>query len=362
MTPIISVCIPVYNTEPFLLQCLRSVFVQDFDDFEIVIVSDASRGKDGQGRSAKKIIKLAQKECNAFRKAHGLSKIKIRFIEHRENHGILEVRRTLCYEANGEYICFVDSDDVLESGALRSLLQIPGSSPRMTDSPVSLTEAPVSLSGLTRQSFDIIQGKSTSGTFDQAGNFVPSKINRYNSITIGELKEHQIFHEWVTNGKITGVVWGKLIKRSLLVKAFENIPYSECNMAEDYLISFFVNQFAKVYVGIDSKVYRYRITSGVSSSRKIDTLRKWEMICSTANVFTVIVQWINENESTSKITPEELQYIKRQTSVYLANNLKQMKATVVPELQEQARQLLCDYWGEHFVGTVEERLSGQARQ
>ena len=118
--------------------------MQDFDDFEIVIVSDASRVKDGQGRSAKKIIKLAQKESDAFRKAHGLSKIKIRFIEHRENHGILEVRRTLCYEAQGQYICFVDSDDELEEGAL------------------------VSLSGLTRQSFDIIQGKSTSGTFDLA--------------------------------------------------------------------------------------------------------------------------------------------------------------------------------------------------
>lgn len=337
MQPLISVCIPVYNTEPFLLQCLRSVFVQEFDDFEILIVSDASCGKDEKGRSAKKIIKLAQKECNAFRNKNGLSNIKIRFIEHRENHGILEVRRNLCNESCGEYICFVDSDDELEQGALTALASMDHGA-------------------------DIIQGKSNSGTFDQAGNFVPSKINRYNSITIGELKEHQIFHEWVTAGKITGVVWGKLIKRSLLVKAFENIPYSECNMAEDYLISFFVNQFAKVYVGIDSKVYRYRITSGVSSSRKIDTLRKWEMICSTANVFTVIIQWIKENESTSKITPEELQHIKRQTSVYLANNLKQMKATVVPELQQQARKMLCDYWGEHFVGTVEERLSGQARQ
>ena len=113
MTPVISLCIPVYNTEPFLLQCLRSVFVQDFADFEVIVVSDASRGKDAQGRSAKKIVRLAQKECAAYRKKNGLSKIKIRFIENRENHGILEVRRTLCYEALGEYICFVDSDDVL---------------------------------------------------------------------------------------------------------------------------------------------------------------------------------------------------------------------------------------------------------
>ena len=119
--PLISVCIPVYNTEPYLLQCLRSVITQSFADFEIIVVSDSSRGKDGRGRSAKKIVRLAQKECNAFRKQNKLSKLKIHFVEHRENRGILEVRRTLCYEAHGQYICFVDSDDELESGALNLL-------------------------------------------------------------------------------------------------------------------------------------------------------------------------------------------------------------------------------------------------
>ena len=342
MTPVISLCIPVYNTEPFLMLCLRSVFVQDFDDFEIIVVSDASPGKDEQGRSAKKIIRLAQKECAAYRKQNGLSKIKIRFIENRENRGILEVRRTLCYEALGEYICFVDSDDELEQGAIMSLS---GPFDRLRD-----------------RGADIIQGKSTSGTFDENGNFIPSKINRYNSITIGELSGHAIFHEWVTFGNVSGVLWGKLIKRKLLLNAFEKIPYTECNMAEDYLIFFFVTLTAKTYIGIDSNVYRYRMTSGVSSSRIIDTLRKWKMICSTASVFTVISVWIEEHKSEFQITDEELIHIKRRTLYYLANNLKQMKQTVVPELQPAARQLLCDYWGEHFVETVEERLSGQARQ
>ena len=334
--PLISVCIPVYNTEPYLLQCLRSVIMQDFSDFEIILVSDSSSGKDGQGRSSKKIVRLAQKECNAFRKGNKFPKLKIRFVEHRENRGILEVRRTLCYEAKGEYICFVDSDDELEKGALKAL----------------------SSAG----NYDTIQGKSTSGTFDDRGNFIPSPQNRFDKITIGELAGHQIFHEWVISGNITGVLWSKLIRRRLLVKAFENIPYSECNFAEDYLISFFITQKTESYIGIDQNVYRYRVSSGVSSSRKIDTLHKWEMVCSTASVFTVISQWLKTNQAKSKITPEEVNYIRLKTSFYLANNLKQMKETVIPELQEEARKLLCEYWGEHFVETVEERLSGQARQ
>ena len=335
--PLISVCIPVYNTELFLLQCLRSVINQDFADFEIIIVSDSSRGKDAQGRSAKKIVSLAQKEFNSFRKSKNLSKVKIRFIEHRQNRGILEVRRTLCYEARGEYICFVDSDDVLEQGAIVSFV------------------AP--FDKLRDHGPDIIQGKTTPGTFDDNGNFTPSEQNRFANITVGELNGHQIFHEWVTNGKLPGVLWAKLIKRALLLKAFENIPYSECNFAEDYLISFFVNQSAQTYIGIDKNVYRYRVSSGVSSTRKIDNLDKWKMICSTASVFTVIAQWLEENQADSKITQEEEAYIRRKTTVYLANNLTQMKQTVIPELQPQARQLLCDYWGEHFVETVENKLS-----
>ena len=334
MPPLISVCIPLYNTEPYLLNCLRSVITQDFEDFEVLVFSDASQAKDEEGRSAKKIIALAQKECNAFRKSSDFSKLKIRFIQSNQNRGILEVRRSLCHEARGEYICFVDSDDQLEQGALKTLTQT-----------------------LSQESYDIIQARSTSGTFDQNNNFTPAKINPYDKTLFGQFRGHQIFNELIEKERISGMLWAKLIKRKLLLQAFLNIPYCECNMAEDYLISFFLHLFASSYCAIDSKVYLYRTSQGVSSHRKIDTLHKWEMICSTASVFTVISQWLEQNKSKSQITPGEESCIRRKTSMYLANNLIQMKQTVIPELQAQARQLLCEYWGEHFVQTIEEKMS-----
>ena len=91
--PLISVCIPVYDTEPYLSQCLLSVLSQDFDSFEIVIVSDASCGRDEKGWKAKKIINQTQKECNRIRKSKGLKPVPITFIENRENRGLIEVRR-----------------------------------------------------------------------------------------------------------------------------------------------------------------------------------------------------------------------------------------------------------------------------
>ncbi len=330
--PLISVCIPVFETEPLLEDCLESVITQDFDSFEVVIVSDASRGKDEKGWTSKKIVRAMQKKCNALRKSAGKPSVELRFIEHSENRGLIEVRRTLCHEARGFYTTQLDSDDIMESGALSALY-----------------------AASREGAFDIVHGTSTSGYFDAEGNFVPTAENRYGKIFYGDIKGRDLFHRWLVEGAFTANTWGKLIKRELFIKAYENIPYTQCNMADDTLLFFFLSQYAKSYIGIKTKVYKYRVNTGMSSSRKIDTLQKWKMICSTASVFTIISQWIKENESA--LLPEEVERIRRMTRYYLENNIKQMRETVIPELQPAARQMLCEYWGESFVETMEKTMN-----
>ncbi|MBQ3921973.1 MAG: glycosyltransferase family 2 protein, partial [Spirochaetales bacterium] len=198
----------------------------------------------------------------------------------------------------------------------------------------------------------------TAGVFGEDGIFTPAEVNRYGQITYGTLNGHDIFHGWLMGNAMSGTSWGKLIRRDLFVKAYEHIPYTECNMAEDFLLFFFISQYAKRYVGIQDKVYKYGLSSGMSSVRRIDTLHKWKMVCSAASVFSVIVQWIEqENEAGRQpLAEDEINDIRRRTSFYLANNLKQLKETVVPELQSEAHQMLCDYWGQHFVERIEEMI------
>ncbi len=339
--PLISVCIPLFDTEPFLAQCLRSVSRQDFADFEVIVVSDASHGRDEKGRSAKKIVKLAQKECDRLRKEKNLPPVPFRFVEHRENRGLIEVRRTLAFESCGLYMTQVDSDDQMEEGALTALY-------------TAATE--------NNASFDIVHGTSTAGTFDEHGNFLPAKENRYGTIFYGEIYDREVFRDWLIGGKFTANTWGKLIKRELWLRAYENISYTECNMADDVLLFFFLAQYAKSYRGIEAKVYRYRTNSGMSSARKIDNLHKWKMICSTASVFAVISQWIETQQNrhaesaATPILPDEIDRIRMMTRYYLANNIRQMRETVVPELKEEALDMLCEYWGEHFVERVESSI------
>ena len=338
MAPLITVCIPVFDTEPYLAQCLLSVYTQDFSDFEVVVVSDASRGKDEKGRTAKKIVKMAQKECDRFRKENALPPVKISFVEHRENRGCVEVRRTLVYESKGEFLAMIDSDDEYMEGALTALY-----------------------GAALSNNADIVHGTFVSGTYDSEGIFHATEVTKCGKIFYGTKEGIDIARFWFS-GLFNGNVCGKLIAKSVYEKAFAQIPYTECNMADDLLIFFFVGMNASRYVGIENKIYRYRINSGMSSQRKIDTLRKWKMICTSSSVFSIISMWIKENNRHSELSEEpllsaeDLDHLGRVMLSYLANNVRQLKNSVIPELQDEAKQMLYDFWGESFVKKVENAL------
>lgn len=332
--PLISVCIPVYNTEEYLAQCLKSVFAQDFDSFEIVIVSDASPGRDSKGWKAKKIIRHAQKEGNVWRRKQGLSAIKVNYSEHSENRGILEVRRTLTYEAKGRYCLHLDSDDQLIPDALSLLWK-------------ANTEA---------GPFDIIHGSFNSGSYDKDGTFLSTDETKCGAITYGKVENHEIFHKWLFH-EISGNVCAKLIHRELFIRAYENIPYCECNLADDFLIFFFVSLFAKSYIGLENKIYLYRIDSGMTSNCKIDSLNRWKLVSSASGVFTVISEWIKDKPSDCQsIISEEMSKLREQGRHYLLSSLIQLKDLVIPELQGQAYEMLCDYWGKELVELADSQL------
>ena len=337
--PQISICIPVFNTEPTLAECIRSATEQDFENFEIIVVNDGSTGTDSNGRECKKIVKLAQKECNKFRKTQGLSKIQIKYLEHKSNLALVEARRTAVESATGEYICCVDSDDTLMPGALSSLYN-----------------------AAIQENADIVQGKTN--IIDTHKGDIPqeqidnrlSQINkRYNNVFIGTLQAPQIFNGYLAKHNHVGILWAKLIRRELYLEALANIPFTKCVMCEDFLQYFFISLKAKKYVGIDKAVYNYSADTGISSNTKIDTLERWEQVCSTANVFTIIFSAIKEIAA-GTFSPEQMDALRLQSRSYLVINLQQLKKNVIPELQEQALDLLYDYWGKDFVEIAQKHL------
>ena len=98
--PIVSVIIPVYNTEMWLEECLESVVHQTLQDIEIICVNDGSTDR------SLEILRIYAESDSRVR------------IVCQENKGLSEARNTGVRAASGEYLYFMDSDDTLEPNAL----------------------------------------------------------------------------------------------------------------------------------------------------------------------------------------------------------------------------------------------------
>lgn len=91
-----SVLMPVYNTSKYLRQSIDSLLLQDFKDWELIIVDDGSTDESG-------------KICDEYAQKHD----NITVI-HKENGGLFSARKAAIKSAKGEYSLFVDSDDFVK--------------------------------------------------------------------------------------------------------------------------------------------------------------------------------------------------------------------------------------------------------
>lgn len=99
-SPLISIVIPCYNTGVYVERAIRSIQDQCFDDYEIVLVDDGSTDE------TRMIL-------------HGLAGADPRIITvDQTNQGVSAARNAGIAAANGQYICYLDSDDLLSEGTL----------------------------------------------------------------------------------------------------------------------------------------------------------------------------------------------------------------------------------------------------
>ncbi len=101
----VSVIIPIYNTEPYLEECIRSVCGQTYRDLEIILINDGST--DGCGEICRRWERLDP---------------RIRYIE-KENEGQGAARNLGIRMASGDYLVFVDSDDYISRNLVEQVHQ-----------------------------------------------------------------------------------------------------------------------------------------------------------------------------------------------------------------------------------------------
>ena len=106
--PILSIIIPLYNCEKYIKQCLDTIFRQEMNEseFEVIVIDDGS--KDSGYLLASEYAKRHQNIL----------------VMKQENQGVACARNNALEKATGDYVTFVDADDMLVSGSLSTLIKI----------------------------------------------------------------------------------------------------------------------------------------------------------------------------------------------------------------------------------------------
>ncbi len=174
----ISVLIPAYNVEAYIEKCIQGVEQQTYEDLEILVVDDGS--SDGTGD----ILDRISKEENRLK------------VIHQENQGVAAARNRLLREAKGDWIAFVDSDDLVHPDYLACLYQ-------------TVTEQNVRIA---RTGFHDVTAFES---FDRQNKDYPVQIKQTRDILLGKEEAYTL--------------WTFLFDRSL----WEDISFPDCRIAED---------------------------------------------------------------------------------------------------------------------------------
>ncbi|MBR3893359.1 MAG: glycosyltransferase [Alistipes sp.] len=102
----ISIIIPVYNVEKYIRECLDSIICQTFSDFEVLLIDDGSPDKSGD-------------ICDEYATKDPRFKVF-----HKPNGGVSSARNLGLENAQGEWVLFVDADDVIYNDCLEKCYNI----------------------------------------------------------------------------------------------------------------------------------------------------------------------------------------------------------------------------------------------
>ena len=103
----VSVVVAVYNAEKTLKKCIDSLIYQSYQNIEIILVNDCSKDN-------------SLSICNDYVKKNN----KIRLINNKQNLGVSATRNKGIESSTGDFICFVDSDDYVETNYIECLYSL----------------------------------------------------------------------------------------------------------------------------------------------------------------------------------------------------------------------------------------------
>ncbi|MEH7388529.1 glycosyltransferase [Bacillus sp. JJ1521] len=231
MKPVISIIVPVHNVELYLEKCIESILNQTMNEFELILVNDASIDRSG-------II------CDSY--AQKDNRIKV---YHTNYRGVSAARNIGISVSHGEFIGFVDGDDYVDKDMYSKLLKL-----------CKQTNSDIAVCKLGRE----INGKI---------------INESNSELIKELNHIEAMRELFKGNLYRFSLCNKLFRRS----CFDNITFPEGRIHEDLSTTYklFSQSIRSIYTNYIGYIYVKRENSILTSrfnEKRLDAFLGWDEI------------------------------------------------------------------------------------
>jgi glycosyltransferase involved in cell wall biosynthesis len=239
--PQFSIIIPVYHTEKYLAACLDSVIFQTLHDIQIIVVNDASPDK-----SHIILDEYAAKDA------------RIEIVNHSENLGLVQARLSGLSKAQGEYIIFLDSDDIID---------------------IHLCELAYAHASVHQA--DIVQfGTQILTELDKES--VAFKNLEQRLLPLDQtLTGLDIFDYFFVKKAYSFSLWAKVFHKSIWEHAAVELEANAITMGEDLYLYTYASLKAKKFISFPDKFYHYRFGTGISSvgyaseNKNITSIDQW---------------------------------------------------------------------------------------
>lgn len=213
----VSVILPVYNGEKYMVPCLEALAKQSMEDYEVICVDDGSKDRSGE------ILEEYQRRFPDIFK-----------VFHRENAGVYKAREFALQQAVGDYVGFCDCDDVADAWMYKKLYEC-----------AVQAQAEMSVCAYVRA--DAQTDKILCCEMRQFGDCVISVKENKDKLAI-----------------INTALWNKLIRRDIALKhiQFDNPP----RVAEDMMFLLGIYPQMTSIAFCKEVLYRYHVRNGSAVS------------------------------------------------------------------------------------------------
>ena len=226
----VSIIVPVYDIEEYLVECIESILAQTWKHFEIILVDDGSTDSSG-------------KMCDEY-----AEKYNCIFVIHKKNGGLSSARNAGIDVARGNYLAFIDSDDVVHPDYLRELVNI-----------------------VEKENADLVACDFCVGTSCQWG--------ETSEIKYDIRRDEDVLERMNDNDVVVTVAWNKLYHAKFFKEY--NLRYPEGKIHEDMFLTPQILHCTNKMVITNQKLYFYRqrknsIMNSSFSIKQLDSLEAIE--------------------------------------------------------------------------------------